>query len=172
LYETGNVIGESKGIYNTNLKMKIYLAGAIAGGREFERGIRVIANILEELGHDVMTKRNVVENEIKNATHRTLNDRKKIMKRDKGWIKKCDAFIAEVSTYSHGVGYEHSYAESLGKPVLLLRHKSLKGKKYSAFLDGTGYKKFMFSFYDEKNIQNVLKKFITAFKKTTGKARG
>jgi thymidylate kinase len=90
---------------------------------------------------------------------RTLNDRRIILKRDKKWIRECDAFIAEVSTYSHGVGYEHAYAESLGKPILFLRSKKLKGQKYSAFLDGTDYKKFMFSFYDEKNANRILKKF-------------
>jgi hypothetical protein len=81
------------------------------------------------------------------------------MARDKRWIRECDTFIAEVSQYSHGVGYEHAYAESLDKPVLLLRHSSLKGKKYSAFLDGSDHSKFMFSFYDEENIKKVLQNF-------------
>jgi nucleoside 2-deoxyribosyltransferase len=34
------------------------------------------------------------------------------------WIRACDALIAEVSTPSHGVGYEVAFALSLGKPVL------------------------------------------------------
>ncbi|MFC1600485.1 nucleoside 2-deoxyribosyltransferase [Patescibacteria group bacterium] len=135
--------------------MKIYLAGSIAGGREFEKGIKIISEILESMGHVVMTKDNVVANEMKTNPTRTLRDRKWMMKRDKGWIRDCDAFVAEVSTYSHGVGYEHAYAESLGKPILLLRHKTLKGNKYSAFLDGTSHKKFMFSFYDERNLGRV-----------------
>ena len=38
--------------------------------------------------------------------------------RDTSWIEACDALIAEVSTPSHGVGYEIGYALSKGKPVL------------------------------------------------------
>ena len=34
------------------------------------------------------------------------------------WLRECDAVIAEVSSPSHGVGYEIAYALTLGKPVL------------------------------------------------------
>lgn len=40
--------------------------------------------------------------------------------RDVLWITESDALIAEVSTPSHGVGYEIGYALSIGKPVLCL----------------------------------------------------
>ena len=143
--------------------MKIYLAGSIAAGRDFEEVLKLVARVLEEIGHVVMTKKNVIGNELKSNPPRTLNDRRRIMKRDKKWIRECDAFIAEVSTYSHGVGYEHAYAESLEKPILLLRHKSLMQNKYSAFLDGSDYKKFMFAFYDENNINKIINKFLSNF---------
>jgi len=143
--------------------MKIYLAGSIAGGREFEEGLILISQSLEKMGHIVMTKDNVVGNEMKKTSPRNLRDRRLIMIRDKSWIRQCDAFIAEVSTYSHGVGYEHCYAESLAKPILFLRNKKLIQVKYSAFLDGTDYKKFIFSFYDSKNITKVLKGFFEKY---------
>ncbi len=41
-----------------------------------------------------------------------------VYERDTAWIRACDALVAEVSTPSHGVGYEVAYALSLGKPVL------------------------------------------------------
>jgi nucleoside 2-deoxyribosyltransferase len=41
-----------------------------------------------------------------------------VYQRDIAWIQACDVVIAEVSTPSHGVGYEIAYALSLGKPVL------------------------------------------------------
>ena len=41
-----------------------------------------------------------------------------VFQRDIAWIQACDALIAEVSTPSHGVGYEIAYALNLGKPVL------------------------------------------------------
>ncbi|MBN2604132.1 MAG: hypothetical protein JXA91_08380 [Candidatus Thermoplasmatota archaeon] len=141
----------------------------MSGGRKFEKGIKLISDTLEKMGHTVMAKDNVVKNEMGTDRPRNLGDRRRIMKRDKKWIKECNGFIAEVSTYSHGVGYEHAYAESLGKPILFLRSKRLARKKYSAFLDGTDHKKFMFSFYDEKNLGAVLKKF---FKEYCGAGRG
>jgi nucleoside 2-deoxyribosyltransferase len=45
-------------------------------------------------------------------------DPQEIYRRDIRWIEECDALIAEVSTPSHGVGYEIAYALGLGKPVL------------------------------------------------------
>jgi len=41
-----------------------------------------------------------------------------VFTRDIDWINQADTLIAEVSTPSHGVGYEIAYALSLGKPVL------------------------------------------------------
>ena len=41
-----------------------------------------------------------------------------VYQRDVKWIQESRALIAEVSTPSHGVGYEIGYALSLGKPVL------------------------------------------------------
>ncbi len=45
-------------------------------------------------------------------------DPREIYRRDLRWIEECDALIAEVSTPSHGVGYEIAYALGLSKPVL------------------------------------------------------
>ncbi len=146
-------------------KLKVYLAGSIAAGRDFENGIRLISDELEKLNFKILTKKNVVEGEKRLVTPKTFQNRKYIMKRDKAWLRSTDLFIAEVSQYSHGVGYEHSYAELQNKPILLLRHSSLKGQRYSAFLDGTDYKKFMFSFYDEKDIKNILNKFLKKYVK-------
>ncbi|MBU0998579.1 hypothetical protein KJ570_03560 [Patescibacteria group bacterium] len=145
--------------------MKIYLAGSIVAGREFENGIKVISNILEEMGHTIVTKDNVVNNNDKTKSKKLLSVRKYIVKRDLKWIKNCDLFIAEVSVYSHGIGYEHRCAEEFKKPILMLRHSSLSKDTYSAFLDGSGYSKFSFSFYDSGNIKKVLERFIKKYER-------
>ena len=145
--------------------MKIYLAGSIAGGREFESSIEMISNTLEEMGHTIVSKDNVVKNNNKAKSKKYLSGRKYIVKRDLGWIKKSDFFIAEVSTYSHGVGYEHRSAEGFNKPILLLRNSSLSKETYSAFLDGHSYDKFSFSFYDSNNIKKVLERFIKKYER-------
>ena len=150
---------------------KIYLAGSIAGGRKYASELKMIAKILENLGHVILTKDNVVE--LKSGDDKAnRTGRKEIMKRDKMMLRKSDLFIAEVSQASHGVGYEHRYAEELEKPILLLKQKLLKGKGNTVFLDGSDYEKYAFKFYDNKNIDKIIKEFITAFKKTTGEARG
>ena len=44
-------------------------------------------------------------------------------------VAECDVLLAEVSTPSHGVGYEIGYALSVGKRVLCLYHKGRKVSK-------------------------------------------
>jgi len=145
--------------------MKIYLAGSIAGGREFEKSIKLISDILEKMGHVIVTKDNVVNNNDKTKSKKLLSVRKYIVERDLNWLKNSDLFIAEVSTYSHGVGYEHRCAEELKKPILLLRHSSLIKETYSAFLDGHSYDKLSFSFYDSNNIKKILERFIKKYER-------
>ena len=53
--------------------------------------------------------------------------------RDIGWIDGCDLLVAEVSTPSHGVGYEIGYALNQNKLVLCL-HQT--GKKVSKMITG------------------------------------
>ncbi len=146
-------------------KLKCYLCGSIAGGRDFVSGINAIARAVEKNGHRVMTKATTVNTAKKYTNSSTLKTRRGIVKRDKRWIRESDYVVSEVSQYSHGVGYEHAYAESQDKPILMLRHKSLEGQRYSAFLDGTDHKKFMFSFYDENTIESILIKFFKKYVK-------
>jgi nucleoside 2-deoxyribosyltransferase len=49
--------------------------------------------------------------------------------RDIEWIDGCDALIAEVSTPSHGVGYEIAYALGRGKPVLCCHRRQVPVSK-------------------------------------------
>lgn len=146
--------------------MKIYLAGSMAAGRDFENNLKIISDSLEKMGHEVLTKSNVVLNTLDQGKHKTIEERRHIVARDIQWLKKCGVFIAEVSQYSHGVGYEERMAEELGKPILLLRDDSLNQQNYSAFLDGTSHSPFSFAFYNKRNINKVLNNF---FEKIKGK---
>jgi nucleoside 2-deoxyribosyltransferase len=49
------------------------------------------------------------------------------------WVEDCDALVAEVSTPSHGVGYEIALALILKKPVLCCYQK---GRKVSKMITG------------------------------------
>ena len=95
--------------------MKLYFACSLTGGRKDEQIYRRIVDHLLELGHDVPTAHladpSVMEEEKVVAPE-------VVYQRDVKWIQESRALIAEVSTPSHGVGYEIGYALSLGKPVL------------------------------------------------------
>ncbi|MGH2619516.1 MAG: nucleoside 2-deoxyribosyltransferase [Anaerolineales bacterium] len=95
--------------------MNLYFSCSLTGGRADQEIYAAIVRHLEQLGHAVPTAHlaepGVMELE-------KVVDPQEIYRRDLRWIDECDALIAEVSTPSHGVGYEIAYALGLGKPVL------------------------------------------------------
>lgn len=95
--------------------MNIYFACSITGGRQFEAVYQTITETLLNSGHQVPTA-HLAETSV--VALEKVVDPGEIYTRDVTWIRACDALIAEVSTPSHGVGYEVAYALGLGKPVL------------------------------------------------------
>jgi 2'-deoxynucleoside 5'-phosphate N-hydrolase len=95
--------------------MNIYFSCSITGGREDQEMYRLLVESLLASGHEVPTAHlawpDVMEQE-------TRIDAREVYERDVAWVSGCDAVVAEVSTPSHGVGYEIALALSLGKPVL------------------------------------------------------
>ena len=106
--------------------MNIYFACSITGGRQDELVYQKLVAALQDYGHhvptavlaspEVMPLEGVVRPE-------------EVYARDVGWITGCDCLVAEVSTPSHGVGYEIGYALSLGKKVLCLYRQGRKVSK-------------------------------------------
>lgn len=97
--------------------MKIYFACSISGGRKDEKAYQYLVEVLEDMGIEVPTA-HIAETgiEIVDGGEDPLD----IYQRDVKWIEESDVLIAEVSTPSHGVGYEIGYALTLQKPVLCL----------------------------------------------------
>jgi nucleoside 2-deoxyribosyltransferase len=52
-----------------------------------------------------------------------------VYRRDVTWIEESDVLVAEVSTPSHGVGYEIGYALGLRKPVICLYREGVQVSK-------------------------------------------
>lgn len=106
--------------------MNIYFACSITGGRDDEPVYQKIVTALEVDGHEIPTAllagSNVIELEV-------IVDPVEVYVRDTGWIDNCDLLVAEVSTPSHGVGYEIGYALGLGKPVLCLHQEGVAVSK-------------------------------------------
>ena len=106
--------------------MNIYFACSITGGREFETTYQKIVAALEKDGHEIPTS-HLVQSEIAEKERQlTPQD---VYERDVNWIRNCDTLIAEVSTPSHGVGYEIAFALGLGKPVLCIYQKNRRVSK-------------------------------------------
>lgn len=110
--------------------MNIYFSCSITGGRAEERTYQAIVRELEEEGHDVPTA-HLSESNVMDLEN--VVDAVEIYGRDMAWIRGCDAVVAEVSSPSHGVGYEIAYALSLGKPVLCCFKN---GKRVSKIITG------------------------------------
>jgi hypothetical protein len=95
--------------------MKIYFSCSLTGGRDDEDVYGLIVDHLISRGYEVLTA-HLARPEVMEVEK--IVDPKEVYQRDIEWIEYCDICIAEVSTPSHGVGYEIAYALGLGKPVL------------------------------------------------------
>ena len=110
--------------------MKIYFACSITGGRQDEDNYQAIVAGLQSKGHEVLTAG------LASADFHILEGTVgpvEVYERDTAWIRESDCLIAEVSTPSHGVGYEYGYALNQGKPVVCI-HK--KGRTVSKMILG------------------------------------
>lgn len=95
--------------------MNVYFSCSLTGGRADEGVYAQIVDYLLARGIEVPTA-HLARPEVM-ALEKVV-DPHEVYQRDIAWIDACDAMIAEVSTPSHGVGYEIACALSLKKPVL------------------------------------------------------
>jgi nucleoside 2-deoxyribosyltransferase len=123
--------------------MQIYFACSITGGRQDELVYQAIVDALNAEGYYVPTAH--LANPGVMALERIV-DPVEVYQRDIAWIDGCRAMIAEVSTPSHGVGYEIGYALSVGKPVLCCYHRD---RSVSKMLLGNTHPRISLAPYDE-----------------------
>lgn len=106
--------------------MKVYFACAIVGGRQDEAAYQQIVDAMLADGHEVPTAMNAGPGW---QTIEGSPDPNEVYRRDTEWIDESSVVVAEVSTPSHGVGYEVSYALDRGKPVLCIYRQGVKVSK-------------------------------------------
>jgi nucleoside 2-deoxyribosyltransferase len=86
--------------------MKVYFGFTVAGDRSSLGTARHMVELLEEMGHQVLTRHLV-------SDHAAQMDRsiapQAVFERDMNWLRQCDIFIAEVSGSSFGLGFEAGY---------------------------------------------------------------
>lgn len=106
--------------------MKVYFACAIVGGRQDEAVYQQIVDALLADGYEVPTALNAGPGW---QTMEGSPDPNEVYRRDTAWIDESAALVAEVSTPSHGVGYEVSYALERKKPVLCIYRRGVRVSK-------------------------------------------
>jgi hypothetical protein len=106
--------------------MDIYFSCSLTGGRDDQPIYAAIVEALRARGHTVPTaalaRADIMDEE-------ATIDPGVVYARDVAWVRGAEALIAEVSTPSHGVGYEIALALMLGKPVLCLYRAGVRVSK-------------------------------------------
>jgi len=87
-------------------RMKIYLGFTVAGSRSSIEAAKKILEVLQSLGHEVLTS-HLVSDDAWEAD-RSVSPQK-IFARDMNWLAQCDLFVAEVTGSSFGLGFETGY---------------------------------------------------------------
>jgi nucleoside 2-deoxyribosyltransferase len=128
--------------------MNIYFSCSITGGRKDQEAYQAIVSALKAGGHEVPTA-------VLADTHildlEAVTTAEEVYQRDITWLDACDAVVAEVSTPSHGVGYEIAYALGHGKPVIC---GYLAGKRVSKMLTGNNHPLIKMIAY--KNVEDFI----------------
>jgi len=122
--------------------MKIYFSCSITGGRDDQPTYTKIVNWMLEGGHEVLTAHLAKTETL--AVEADVSPQA-VFKRDIAWVDAAEVVVAEVSTPSHGVGYEIAYAVMRGKRVLCLAREGVKVSKMI-----TGNDRLMFARYGEE----------------------
>ena len=141
--------------------MNIYFSCSITGGRKDQHIYQRIVNYLVKNGHEVPTAYLASSDVMKDESDLNAVD---VYQRDMEWVRNCDVLIAEVSTPSHGVGYEIAAAIFLGKQVMCCYHKD---KRISKIISGNTSKNVqVFAYKSEEELISEIENFIKEFSDT------
>jgi 2'-deoxynucleoside 5'-phosphate N-hydrolase len=135
--------------------MKIYFSCSLTGGRQDQPMYAALVKHLVARGQDVLTAHlaapEVMEEE-------AVVDPLAVYRRDIAWVEACDVMIAEVSTPSHGVGYEIAYALDRHTPVLCCYRAGARVSKM--LLGNTSADITVTAYADEADAVKILDSFI------------
>jgi 2'-deoxynucleoside 5'-phosphate N-hydrolase len=135
--------------------MNIYFACSITGGREFESVYQTITKALLADGHEVPTAH--LADPWAKAMEGQINPGE-VYERDTAWIQGCNALVAEVSTPSHGVGFEVAFALNLNKSVLCVYKE---GRSVSKMLTGNSHPQLkVISYHDPEEAVIQIRSFL------------
>ena len=139
--------------------MNIYFSCSITGGRNDQKIYKSIVDHLLQNGHNVPTA-HLSEQNVTGLE--AIVDPVEVFERDVNWVEDCDVLIAEVSTPSHGVGYEVALALEKSKPVLCLHRQNLRVSKM--ITGNTKPTMRVSSYKTEDDALTLVDKFLDQFK--------
>jgi len=113
--------------------MKIYFGFTVAGDRSTVETARRIVLLVEEMGHEVLTRHLVSDNAW--AADRQITPQQ-VYLRDMAWLEQCDLFLAEVSGSSFGLGFEAGYLMGATKKRVILFYRAELKEKISLLITG------------------------------------
>jgi hypothetical protein len=111
----------------------IYFSGSITGGREDVALYRRIVDGLEAAGYRVLAGAVAAEHV---GAGGEAGDVRDIFARDLRWLDEADLLVAEVSTPSHGVGYEIAYARYVRRIPVIALYRRGRTQRCSAMISG------------------------------------
>ena len=113
--------------------MKIYFGFTVAGDRSSLTTAARIVELLEELGHEVLTRHLLREDAWQ--ADRSVSPQE-VYRRDLNWLQQCDLFVAEVSGSSFGLGFETGFVLGATTKKVSLFYRRDVEKKISLLITG------------------------------------
>lgn len=116
--------------------MKIYFGFTVAGDRSSITTAKAIVEMLDAMGHDVLTK-HLVRDDAWEADR--LITPQQVYERDMRWLEECDCLMAEVSGSSFGLGFETGYLLASTEKHAVLFYRREVEKKISLLITGNSH---------------------------------
>ena len=113
--------------------MRIYFGFTVAWDRSAVTTAARIVELLEELGHEVLTRHLIREDAWQ--ADRSVSPQE-VYRRDLNWLQQCDLFVAEVSGSSFGLGFETGYVLGATTKKVSLFYRRDVEKKISLLITG------------------------------------
>lgn len=139
--------------------MKIYFGFTVAGDRSSLAAARRMVELLEDLGHEVLT-RHLVQDDA-GESDRRIGPRD-VYERDLAWLSQCDLFIGEVSGSSFGLGFEAGYLLGATEKRVVLLYRSEAEKKISLMITGNTHPRCTLASYESAEEAEAILRRVTS----------
>jgi len=126
--------------------MKIYFGFTVAGDRSTVEVARRMVALLEEAGHEVLTRHLVSEDAWSSDRQLAPQD---VYRRDMAWLAACDVFLAEVSGSSFGLGFETGYLLGATQKRVILFYRREAAPRISLLITGNVHERCTLVEYSE-----------------------